>query len=67
MCAILKDYVDEGRAEGRLEGENKLSTLIQKLIKLGRMDDISRVTSDREYREKLYRDLGVITDEEADR
>ena len=50
----------EGRAEGRAEGENLLSALISKLLASGRIDDISKVTSDVEYRHSLYTEFGII-------
>ena len=49
----------EGRAEGKAEGENKLSTLINSLIDAGRNDEIQMVTSDIEFRQKLYDEFGI--------
>ena len=34
---------EEGRAEGRAQGMNTLSALIQKLLDLGRTEDVARV------------------------
>ena len=51
---------EEGRAEGcqegRAEGIVQLSALVDKLLALGRIDDISRVTKDAEYRDKLLKE-----------
>ena len=49
----------KGRTEGRAEGENRLIALLTKLIALGRMDEIERVTSDAKYRSALFRELQV--------
>ena len=49
----------KGKAEGRAEGENKLSTLINSLIDAGRNDEIQMVTSDIEFRQKLYDEFGI--------
>ncbi|MBQ7920427.1 MAG: hypothetical protein IJ324_10870 [Lachnospiraceae bacterium] len=47
----------EGREEGRKEGEEILARLIQVLLNAGRTEEISRVTCDREYRERLYKEF----------
>ena len=44
---------EEGRAEGRAQGMNTLSTLIKRLLDLGRTEDVARVTRDPAYRDKL--------------
>lgn len=67
MCELLKDYVDEGRAEGLAEGmakgmakgENMFSSLVQKLMGLGRVEDVSKAASNSAYRRKLYREFGI--------
>ena len=63
MCNY-SDYVyaqgiAEGEAKGKAEGENKLSTLINSLIDAGRNDEIQMVTSDIEFRQKLYDEFGI--------
>ena len=47
------------KEEGRQEGENLLATLINKLISLGRNDDITKVTTDQAFRENLYIQFGL--------
>ena len=49
----------EGRAEGRLEGEDRLGTLIARLISANRTDDITRVVSEPDYRKRLYAEYGI--------
>ena len=57
---MLAEAREEGKAEGIAEGENLLSALISKLLASGRIDDISKVTSDVEYRHSLYTEFGII-------
>lgn len=52
---------EEGRAEGRKEGEEILARLIQVLLEAGRTEDVIRMTSDREYRERLYKEFQLTT------
>lgn len=47
------------KEEGRQEGENLLATLINKLIFLGRNDEISKVTNDPAFRDSLYVQFGL--------
>ena len=44
----------EGLAEGLAKGEDKLARLMKRLLEQGRYDDASKVTSDVEFRNKLY-------------
>lgn len=46
-------------SKGITQGENKLSTLIQKLISVGRNDEIAKATSDCKYKEKLYKEFKI--------
>lgn len=63
MCDILKAYIDMGREEGIAEGHNEginlLSSLINKLIELGRNDEIPKVTTDGTYRDRLFAELAI--------
>lgn len=47
---------EDGRIEGREEGEERFATLLQILMEEGRTDDISRAITDRKYRERLYQE-----------
>ena len=49
----------EGRKEGIHEGETLLASLINKLLSLGRNDDVAKVTTDQAFREKLYLQFGL--------
>lgn len=55
MCEVLERIESKGRAEG----EDRFAALVQKLIKLGRSEEIGRVSEDKEYRRKLMKDLDI--------
>lgn len=65
MCRVLEEMRDqameegmiEGKIEGKAEGMMLLSALISRLMELGRMEDIARVTVDTEYRDQLLEEL----------
>ena len=49
----------EGIIEGRQEGEEKLATLMNLLYREHRFEDIGRVASDKQYKEKLYKEFNI--------
>ena len=59
MCEVMERYVTEARAEGKTEGEARLSALIQNLIVARRYDDIAKATSDKAERELLYKEFDL--------
>jgi flagellar biosynthesis/type III secretory pathway protein FliH len=54
-----EEGLKEGLKEGRIEGESKLSRLVLILSKDGRIEDITRVASDEEYRKALYKEFNI--------
>lgn len=56
---ILELTSEKLLAEGVEKGEDRLSFLINGLIADGRNDEISRVCSDKAYRERLYKEYGL--------
>lgn len=50
---------EEGREEGIEKGENKLASLISKLMELGRTDDVTKCATDEKYRDKLYAEFKI--------
>ena len=50
---------EEGRSIGQEEGQDKLARLLQKLINDGKGEELERVLSDHEYREKLYQENNI--------
>ena len=55
----MKKGKREGKIEGKREGETMLATLINKLLVLGKNDEIAKVTNNPDYREKLYVQYGI--------
>ena len=49
-----------GIAEGRAEGEERLSILIKKLLDAGRFSDIKLATTNEDARKKFYKEFGII-------
>ncbi|MDE7284149.1 MAG: hypothetical protein K2N85_11305 [Lachnospiraceae bacterium] len=55
------DYVEEmGRREGRQEGETMLATLLEMLFADGRTEDVKIAVRDKEERNKLYKEYGLV-------
>ncbi|MCI8424743.1 MAG: Rpn family recombination-promoting nuclease/putative transposase [Adlercreutzia sp.] len=50
---------EEGLATGIERGEDRLGALVAKLISLGRSEDAARAAESREYRLRLYEELGL--------
>ncbi len=65
MCrateAILEQGIEQGREQGIVQGiekgTNVINTLNQILIDTGRLDDLKRSTTDKEYQNKLIKEL----------
>lgn len=55
MC----DVAERLESKGRIEGEEKLSRLILLLTKDGRLEDITKTASDKEIRERLYKEFNI--------
>ena len=47
-----------GEARGKIKGEEKLARLVVELKKRGRVEDIAKVTDEKE-RERLYREFNI--------
>ena len=56
MCKAIRDLMEDSREEG----EVLVSKLIQILLSENRMDDIDRVTRDKEYRAKLFKEFQIL-------
>ena len=48
---------EESRREGKVEGKNDLSSLLNKLVRENRNDDIKTISGDYAYRDKLLREM----------
>lgn len=58
MTLLMRDQ--ENREEGIVQGEEKLSELIKKLIEDDRPSEIMKVTQDKQYRQTLYKEYRII-------
>jgi hypothetical protein len=57
MCNLSDGIFELGRQEGRQEGESRVLSLIQKLLEVGRIDDVKRVANDKEYCNLLMKEF----------
>lgn len=53
MCQAIREMIEEGRAEGRAESENFLNRLYLQLLDDGRLEDLRRSMTDRDYQKTL--------------
>lgn len=60
VCNMGEAIRRKSRAEGRAEGETRLSMLMAKLFSQNRLEDAKKCTDDPEYREKLYREFQLV-------
>ena len=59
MCKAIKEMLRDSRQEGRQEGQDEMATLIEKLILSDRLSELLKVTTDKEYRNKLLIEYGI--------
>ena len=63
MCKAIKEMLrvsrQEGEQEGRLEGQDEMATLSEKLILADRVSELLKASIDREYRNKLLVEFGL--------
>ena len=58
-ATIARESEAKGEARGMAKGENRVVSLINKLIDIGRDKEISKVTTDVVYRNKLMAEFGI--------
>ncbi len=58
MTLLMRDQ--ENMEKGKKVGEELMLMLIQKLVDDNRFDDISKIRDDQEYRQRLYKEYGII-------
>ena len=49
----------EGEAQGKASGEARFAELLQKLCALGRVDDVKRISVDKDYRNALMKEFAI--------
>ena len=63
MCEILDKIEARGEVRGETRGieigEEKLSSLLGKLKEAGRDEDFNKAISDKEHRQKLYKEFDM--------
>ena len=63
MCRLVEEYgnerAQEGIQKGRIEGENRFSTLVTKLKELGREGDAFKAAADPDFRNQLYQQYNL--------
>lgn len=50
---------EEGRAEGRKFGTERMSLLTARLLKENRLEDLQKATEDESFREQLMKEFGI--------
>jgi hypothetical protein len=50
----MDEVKKEGMTEGEAKGEDRLAKLINRLMSENRLDDVTKVTMDTDYRKELY-------------
>ena len=59
MCEVLDRVENRGMAKGMEKGEDMVTLLVKKLLDSGRLDDVKRITEDKEYRRKLLKEFSI--------
>jgi hypothetical protein len=54
VCELWDEVKKEGMTEGEAKGEDRLAKLINQLMSENRLDDVTKVTMDTDYRKELY-------------
>ena len=60
MCKAFDDMMRDSREEGYMRCERLMEKLNQVLIASKRIDDLVHASTDREYRQKLMMELGIV-------
>lgn len=68
MCEVLDRVEKKGRQAGMQagmrtgiqQGEDMFALLVKKLLECGRMEDIRRVTEEKDYRQQLMREMHIL-------
>lgn len=58
-----QDIKRQSRKEGRLEGEKMFATLIQKLLREGKSEELLEATKDEKVRAELYEKYDIKAEE----
>lgn len=56
----IAEGISIGREAGKQEGENLMGKLMRLLVEKGRIDDVTRASTDPEIRQELYKEFHLI-------
>lgn len=59
IASARQDGWQEGEKKGRMEGENRMARLMNKLVSQGRIDDITRASNDPKFRDQLFQEFKI--------
>ena len=59
MCNLSDIIEEKGIEQGIEKGESRMAALINILISKNRIDDLSKITTDTEYRSRLFKEFGL--------
>ena len=60
MCELLDKYENRGIQKGIQQGESRFAMLSEKLLNLGRIDDLRKAVASKRYRNLLYKEFGLV-------
>lgn len=59
LAELSRESYEDGEKAGYADGEKRFAKLAQVFLDAGRIEDLSRATTDKEYREKIYREYEI--------
>lgn len=64
MCELLDKYenrgIQKGMRQGLQQGESRFAALSENLLNLNRIDDLRKAAANKQYRNKLYKEFGIV-------
>ena len=60
MCTAFKELFKDEILKAERQGQEKLGSLIAKLIQAGRTEDALRAATDEDYRERLFAEYKMV-------
>lgn len=64
MLAVIQDFENHVKAEGRKEERKDITDIFSKLLGQGRQDDVMRAIRDPQYMKQIMAEFGIKDDEE---
>ena len=60
MCELLDKYENRGIQKGIQQGEARFAMLNENLLNAGRIDDLRKASTSKRYRNRLYKEFGMV-------